>query len=296
MVAPLHDKEGFFKYYTAESTKLTLTTGARKWSTPALFNDPFDNQFDLKFEEPSVGLARTHVGQFLELMTAGQPIGRDQFGDLAPVMEYLRQIHIQNPGLRYSEADLAELVEGATEGMENVVKTLPQANSEVRAILADTSIFCLSETCDNLLMWSHYAHNHSGAVIYFLSLQEVDSPLTLAEPVRYLREFPRLEFASLMNGEDMRKRVYETVTLSKSEVWSYEREWRVVTSLREKTKPYEIIPFAREEVGAVYLGCRMDEGDRNEIVDIVRSRYSDAKLFQAKNNAHNFSLIFEQIG
>src|SRR2546430_8409125 len=48
----------FFKYYTAEAAKLTLEHCSRKWSTPLCFNDPFDNQFDLHFEDPSEQLAQ----------------------------------------------------------------------------------------------------------------------------------------------------------------------------------------------------------------------------------------------
>jgi hypothetical protein len=53
LIKPWHGKYAFFKYYTADSAKLTLKNTSRKWSTPLLFNDPFDNQFDLFFEEPS---------------------------------------------------------------------------------------------------------------------------------------------------------------------------------------------------------------------------------------------------
>ena len=46
---PLHDKEHFYKYYNAEATKLVLRNLAVKWSSPALFNDPFDLQINLDF-------------------------------------------------------------------------------------------------------------------------------------------------------------------------------------------------------------------------------------------------------
>ena len=35
---------------------------------------------------------------------------------------------------------------------------------------------------------------------------------------------------------------------------SYEKEWRVVSGLRNKSNEYEIIPFNPQELAAVYLG------------------------------------------
>jgi hypothetical protein len=67
----------------------------------------------------------------------------------------------------------------------------PTMNAEIRAVLADTTVFCLSETHDNLLMWSHYAQNHTGVVIKSLALAKVDAPTIVAQPVRYSRQVPQ---------------------------------------------------------------------------------------------------------
>jgi Protein of unknown function (DUF2971) len=115
----------------------------------------------------------------------------------------------------------------------------PEINSEIRNIMADTAILCLSETHDNLLMWSHYAKNHTGAVIKFLSLAEVDSPLICAQPVHYMARIPRRTFASLMEFSKALKEIVQSITLIKSEVWAYEKEWRIIASLRNKTQSYE---------------------------------------------------------
>jgi hypothetical protein len=296
VIAPTHDKDGFFKYYTVESAKATLRSGARKWSTPLLFNDPFDNQFDLRFEEPSLDAAKTNLSEFHEVLSAKEPFKEGQFGALTPKMELLRQVYAANPGLEYSAEEQAELEVGALEDMHRVAATMPEANAEIRKILNDTTVFCLSETHDNLLMWSHYAQNHTGAVIKFLALPEVDSPLIVAQPVRYSEKMPVLAFASLLQEEQaVRLAVLETITLSKSEVWSYEREWRIVASLRDKAQSFEILPYAPEEVGAVYLGCKMTPEDRSEIIDITHSRYAKAAIFQAEKHDSEFALRFEEI-
>lgn len=144
--------------------------------------------------------------------------------------------------------------------------------------------------------WSTFdAQNHTGAVIKFLSLPQVDLPLILAQPVRYTAEIPRSEFASMMDFQKSLTDTVEQITLTKGDVWAYEREWRIVTSLRDKTQSYEIIRFAPEEVGEVYLGCKITEDDKNELVELTRRIYPAAKIFQARKHPKEFALIFEEV-
>jgi hypothetical protein len=173
MINPRHDKDGFFKYYTAASAKLTLKNTSRKWSTPFLFNDPFDNQFDLYLEEPSDELVEKGLNQFHEIVTSSEPLKDNQFGPLTPKMEFIRQVRLQNPDLKYTEDQIAYLRGGVIEGMQRAIKISPETNAEIRGIMADTTVFCLSETHDNLLMWSHYAQNHTGAVIKFCHFRKL---------------------------------------------------------------------------------------------------------------------------
>jgi hypothetical protein len=296
MVTPFHDKDGFFKYYTADAAKLTLEKATRRWTTPILFNDPFDNQFELNFEEPSEIKALSNLKGLLDSIASPEPVTTSQFGSIAPFVEMLRQANLQNTDFQITEGEMAYLHEGAIEGMSRVVELMPEVNAEMRRILADTAILCLSETPDNLLMWSHYAQNHTGVVVKFLSLSNVDSPLMLARPVRYTNHMPRLGFESLMNFEVLRGAIFDTITLTKGQVWAYEKEWRVIATLRDKCQCFEILPFAREEVGAVYLGCNMASDAKGEIIDVTRRTYVKAKIYQAERDRAKFALNFREVG
>jgi hypothetical protein len=189
MITPLHNKDGFFKYYTAESAKLTLKHTSRKWSTPRLFNDPFDNQFTLYYEEPSEKLAEQQLAQFHEILTSPEPLKPNQFGPMTSKVEIIRQVRLQNPDLKYTDEEIAYLRQGVMEGMRRVIKYVPTMNVEIRSVMANTSVFCVSETHDNLLMWSHYAQNHTGAVIKFLAIAEVDAPTILAHQSAILDKY-----------------------------------------------------------------------------------------------------------
>lgn len=295
MVTPLHDRDGFYKYYSAEVAKLVLESNTRKWSTPHEFNDPFDNQFELAFEDPTPELAADNLRLFQEMIRSPTPLKPNQVGPLTTHIEYIRRIHAANPTFEYTESDLAYLLEGEMEGMQKLTKESPTYDAQIRQLMADTSIFCLSEERDNILLWSHYGRDHTGVAIKFLALPSVDSPLILAEPVRYAKAVPRLKYSSLLDFEAARDELIRTITLTKSEVWAHEREWRIVAGLRDKAQTHEIIGFAPQEIGEVYLGCKISQADRNDIVDIVRRKYTDAKIYQAHRHKYEFSLVFQKL-
>jgi len=45
----LHGKPHFFKYCTADTLKKILINRSVKWSSPIIFNDPFDLQTEFRF-------------------------------------------------------------------------------------------------------------------------------------------------------------------------------------------------------------------------------------------------------
>jgi hypothetical protein len=293
-LTPCITETDFFKYYTAASAKLTLRNTTRKWSTPFLFNDPFDNQFELHVQDISAELVDQNLQEWHALITSPDPLMANQLGPLTPIVEYIRQIR-QQRALQYTEEELAYVRGGVVEGMERATNISPEINAQIRSVMADTSIFCVSETHDNLLMWSHYAQNHTGAVIKFLALPEVDSPLIVAQPVQYTIRMPRREFASMLDFQKSLTETVELITLTKSDVWAYEKEWRIVAGLRDKTQSYEILSYAPEKVGAVYLGCEMTDDDKQELIGIARRLYPQAKLYQAEKHLREFALTFTEI-
>lgn len=186
-------------------------------------------------------------------------------------------------------------IEAAKEGVANVIASNARTNQEIRSALKETTILCLTESHDNLLMWAHYAQNHSGTVVKLLSVKEVNSPLRLAQKVRYSNEMPRLDHEDIIEKQKFIEGVLSSITLTKGIDWSYEKESRIVSSLRDKSKISEIIPFAPEELGAVYLGCRMTDEDKQEIIEITTKKYPKTEIYQAKKHEKEFSLFFEKI-
>ncbi len=93
----------------------------------------------------------------------------------------------------------------------------------------DKYAFCsLSETFDNVLMWSHYASSHTGFVV---ELHFEDSQVDYHfQKVNYLNELPDLDvvkIAEFLCGKD-EYLSYDLEDISyKYSFWSYEKEWRI---------------------------------------------------------------------
>jgi hypothetical protein len=48
-----HDRQVFYKYMTARTARIVLSTRKLRWSSPLMFNDPFDvtQELRLNFDE-----------------------------------------------------------------------------------------------------------------------------------------------------------------------------------------------------------------------------------------------------
>ena len=91
-----------------------------------------------------------------------------------------------------------------------------------------TGISCLSETCDSLLMWAHYANNHRGICVEY-ELLEINKQLGFS-PVPIVYSDERSVFQNL-NPDTLDYDVTEVFIkslTSKSPEWSYEKEWRII--------------------------------------------------------------------
>ena len=183
-----------------------------------------------------------------------------------------------------------ETREDLLEGMENIKKAHPKFQSDFMAEMANTSILCLTEDPNNLLMWSHYANKHTGIVIQF-SPKDIDSPLPRAKPVRYSRQLPTLKYEDLLyNPNEKIHKIIEEYTHTKSIDWQYEKEWRIVVAGN-----VGIRPFLLAEIDAIYLGCNITPENKAKVASIAREKYLQATLFQARKSPSCFSLDFEEI-
>jgi len=274
-----NDKEYFYKYYSPHSSKLVLANSSRKWSNPAEFNDPFDNQFDLNLHEDKQKMVIDLFNRGKEIIFNNAPFPKLIQPQLKAFIEIIK-LALKGATLtpELNKKFEEEIMKGAEEGVERAIAIFQELIQKFRSALQNTLIFCLTENNDNLLMWAHYARDHTGTVIKFLSIPGGNSPLPLAQKVKYSKEMPRLDPFELSEGLTA-EYVMNIFTLTKSIDWAYEQEWRIVSPPGTQNVSSGFFPFDPEELGAVYLGCKITEDDKKEIIETTSRKYPKAEIY-----------------
>lgn len=166
----------------------------------------------------------------------------------------------------------------------------------------EIGVLCLTETKDNLLMWSHYANSHKGFCICFDSTNhffnrkrsDKDEFYHLRKVV-YVESRPRKSMTE-MNGTDL--------LLLKSDIWKYENEWRMCVPISDFDIKIESIPLPiclykipSQAMKQVILGANMHKDDEDEIIDIIKSdnEFKHIQITKAKASPTEFSLEFTDL-
>ena len=111
---------------------------------------------------------------------------------------------------------------------KEIEKALPSLIGVLDGLKVKTGITCFTESDDSLLMWSHYANNHSGMCVEY-DLMKINEQLRFSPvPVVYGGERVRLSTIDQDSFEAESKKVLIESLTSKSQEWSYEREWRII--------------------------------------------------------------------
>lgn len=153
-------------------------------------------------------------------------------------------------------------------------------------------VLSLSEDPLQLLMWTHYADEHRGAVIELDIWHPRLRPgsdggdrYSGLEQVRYTRE----KIFGLPTPEKMIQ-----VLSTKSPEWAYEREWRLVRTvnmLREAKSSVFLCDFDLSAVVAIYLGARFPANALDSIASATtRPEGAHIKVKKVHIQPHRFEL------
>ncbi len=151
----------------------------------------------------------------------------------------------------------------------------------IELIRAKIGILSLSERCDSLPMWAHYAELAKGFVVIFDELAKVfkgddTGSLNVTKPVDYAEEFLGMTF-----DPSTQDRLF----FSKLKDWSYEREWRVVTALEACRRSLDGKIYLRDvapsPVTGVICGWRVSEKDRSLLLADIEQVNPKIKVITA---------------
>lgn len=168
-------------------------------------------------------------------------------------------------------------------------------------------ILCLSENPLHILMWSHYAANHTGICIGFDTGMY---PFHDAGKVLYSADRPRVALGS--SPDELLKNVF----LTKFKHWEYEEEWRIIKrTIEDEERDFYfsrykageacldeianlissnggagLYDFVPEAIRSIFLGARINSDTRLRLIDLVRTVSSSIKIFDIELDQRYFWL------
>ena len=213
-----------YKYIASNFWDKILKEKQVRFSPPSVFNDPFEMQpFYESFAEDAE--VQKHLNEpesksALEEVFLNLPA---EIRDLVPA-EALESLVAVSSAFAVEHAP--ELLGGLTSAISKGLYTGLDEN---------IGVLSLSEKCDDLLMWAHYAQNHKGLVVGFNSEHNYfHQQLSPLDEFRYVRQMsyskrrPSIRLTTIEDASD--------IFLTKSEDWAYEHEWRMMRPLTDATE------------------------------------------------------------
>jgi cell division protein ZapA (FtsZ GTPase activity inhibitor) len=291
----VHDRQFFYKYLKPEVAKIVIASRKIRWSSPILFNDPFDTTQELPVafaDEEVAALVDQKVAAIVEAGRGAETIRH-------PVLKALTML-MQKAGPEARKEFAAELRKKRD---RNSYPAMQAMKDQWRQMVPSFRILCMSEKNDVPPMWSHYAADYRGMVLEFSAVDEVDSALLLARPVVYQDEPAAIADADKW-AECILREGAEFVDLlrdfqyTKKTAWAYEKEWRVsqMGSRSGETAAFADYGFNPMELTGVYLGPRSSQADKDDVRALLIGDLSHVKTYEASLDQRRLQINFKMVG
>ena len=290
----MHDRAHFYKYTSAETAKIIVCNRTLRWSSPILFNDPFDITQQLRLQFDTDSLKKAVTDRFAALIETGAPEDTKN----PAIKALLMLVGSARSGVRLEMAEelRRDGSEPPTAGQSSSFEALGEMWSK---IVPTFRVLCLSEQYDTTSMWLHYCDSYRGVVLRFSAIDELDSPFLVARPVQYQDEAPKIasveEWAKCITGESEHEHtvLFEEYLFVKTSDWTYEREWRIFDMARPgETDHYADYPFHPKELTGIYFGPICREQDREAIRAALTGDLEHVTCWQATNDGAGAKFSF----
>jgi hypothetical protein len=234
------------------------------FSSPASFNDPFDCNFWVRYDL----LSDEELYQAMRAVV-------------------VREANTQN-------ADLIEaLTQQAIDGVRNSEKYEEATKLWIERNIDFVGVFCASVEPDNILLWSHYAYNHTGYAIGFnrealYDMWKEANGIILGGPI-YDSEYP-VFLPSDIEPEKQQDTWIQMVN-RKSALWEYEKELRMII----RADGRRARKFQPTIVDEVVLGAKIKPLHKQRLLAILDAHYPSTAVYQAGISRDAFALTLTKI-
>jgi hypothetical protein len=249
-----------YRSWSNDNHKRVLTHNELYLASASQFNDPYD--FSLPFRYRKEDMTPENI--FLKLLE----VGRREFGAISAEELHRRCYERQMSGAFDDGNYWKEIHPGFIEMLHS-----------------SFGILSLTSKKDNFLMWSHYADSHNGFCVGF-DKKELLKPIQGSfGKVIYSSSIPEIGlFDDSLSG-------FVEIFMTKSNVWEYEDEYRLVKIGASK----QSINFNTSSIKEVVLGFKMPEKYKVQIVEHGLKKFNNASFYECRLSFEEFKLELVRI-
>ncbi|HTF97508.1 MAG TPA: DUF2971 domain-containing protein [Cellvibrio sp.] len=200
--------------------------------------------------------------------------------------EYLRHLDFIRENANFEDGILDMLAKSRTQ-LEALLDRLSagMAKNNDRCF----RIYCLTPDSKNPLMWSHYADKHRGICLEYHTNNTV---IGSAWKVEYNEAFPTIKFYEKTNDPMFH-------LLHKSDVWSYEQEYRIIAHEPQGQPDYDesslcckdgVLHLPNNALKSIIVGCN---AKYEEVFDFIKSMDPAINVRRATRSSNQYSLKIE---
>jgi hypothetical protein len=251
-------KKFLYRYYGNQDYLMDVLKNKRLYHClPTEFNDPFDCR-------PLISLKHSKQGKDETWRKLFYYLAKMQYQDLP-------------------DSELRKHADAAFEnGLHKNESWLQDVDEALKTVGSLVRVCCFAKSARNMMMWAHYAKNHTGIVLQFrtLGLKDAATHQFRGMDVTYISKALGVEeyVHSLERGLDhgdvlaMARIIYST----KTDHWEREDEVRFFTA-----NDREFLSFGEQALSGIIFGAECPKNIMEEVEEAVRGWHHRPLLFKA---------------
>lgn len=258
-----------YKYFTFSEQNIESLKCQQLWfSNPKQFNDPYDCNIRVDRKPMTDGEYRELLDFWLS----------QDFLNKGAIPEWIYEPARKNQFIAtcWYEGKPTERFK------QSVTKNIPKIYDNRWEQTLKKGVTCFSEDCNNILMWAHYAINHTGFCLEFATSSAL---FDVAYPISYQNKIP------VVRPLDILKYQVDplwSMIITKGKCWEYEKEWRIF--LPEGNRVYN---YDKDSLLGVYFGINTSGDTKFRIMQIMKN--SPTEFYQLGKDEDEFRLIPRKI-
>lgn len=288
------------KFCSVDTGLKILNSQTLRWSSPHLFNDPFELNHTAQTDFTPDTLVKGMIKEAINLLFGpNEPTGKSN--------RLVAAISRWRDEERFASEEEAEAVLNQLFGQmaQQQQETIDKYLQAWRQFSSALRICCFSDKPGNMAAWQRYGDNHSGIALKFAAGED----FTLHDPkrVHYSTTPPFItnlkEQVAVSYGKQPAPSSdgFVDKLLSKNRDDSAEREYRCFDVERGEADGDEQLwytnkTFKTHELKAIYIGLGTRREDKEAVINLVKADYKNTRVFQAEAVSGCFEVDFVPLG